>query len=251
MDKKDYFSAQSKAYAAFRPSYPEALYDFVFKQLAARSCAWDCATGNGQVATRLAKEFATVHATDISQQQIDLAVRADNIHYSISSAERSAFQSNQFDLVTVAQALHWFDTTSFYDEVRRTSKPQGILAVWGYSLLSVDARVDELFLEFYNDKVGPYWDDARRLVENRYRDIPFPFEQIPCPDFEIKVAWSAHQLAGYLSSWSATQKYIQVHSKDPVEPFMKNLTGVWKPDEVKVVRFPVFMKLGKVHTNVT
>ena len=250
MEKKDYFSRQSKAYAAFRPAYPEALYQFIFKHLAGRLCAWDCATGNGQVAKYLANYFESVYATDISQQQIDHAFSSANIHYSAAPAEDSGLKSSQFDLVTVAQAMHWLDASKFYEEVRRTTKPQALLAVWGYSLLTVDQDVDELFLEFYNDTIGRYWDEARKLVENHYRDIPFPFREIPCPDFKISVQWTALQLSGYLSSWSATQKYIQAHGTDPVIPFMQKLNRIWKDGEEKLVTFPVFMKLGKIHTEV-
>ena len=56
--------------------------------------------------------------------------------------------------------------------------------------------------------MGPYWDEARRLVENEYRSVTFPFEEIKAPSFSIKVQWTIGQLSGYLSSWSATQKYV-------------------------------------------
>lgn len=244
MEKKDYFSRQSKAYAAFRPTYPEELYAFIFRHLKGRSCAWDCATGNGQVARRLADYFHAVYATDISQQQLDHAVAARNIFYSAAPAEVTPFGDNQFDLITVAQALHWFDLHSFYREANRTAKPGGLLAVWGYGLLTVDPVVDDMFLDFYNHQTGPYWDPARRLVENHYRDIPFPFETLPCPEFNISVRWTPDQFAGYLQSWSATQKYIADHGINPVTSFMDSLLNVWGKDETKLVTFPVFMKLG-------
>jgi SAM-dependent methyltransferase len=244
MEKKDYFSQQSETYAAFRPTYPEELYAFIFRHLKDRSCAWDCATGNGQVARYLADYFHSVYATDISQQQLDHAFAAKNISYSVAPAERTRFEDNQFDLITVAQALHWFDLPSFYKEANRTAKPGGLLAVWGYGLLSVDPLIDELFLDFYNHKTGPYWDPARRLVENHYRDIPFPFETLPCPGFNISVQWTPDQFAGYLQSWSATQKYIESHGMNPVTPFMDALLDVWGKDEMKRINFPVFMKAG-------
>ena len=246
MEKKDYFSKQSKVYAAFRPTYPDDLYQFVLKHVPKKSCAWDCATGNGQVARVLAKHFNEVYATDISDQQLNNAVAADNIQYSLSPAEQTSFKNNQFDLITVAQALHWFDFESFYKEVKRTLQPGGLLAVWGYALLTVDATIDPLFLDFYHNKVGPYWDDARKLVEDHYRGIPFPFKEIECPDFYIRVNWTADQFVGYLSSWSATQKYIVTHGHDPVIDFSKHLHSVWKPDEVRRVTFPLFVKLGRV-----
>jgi hypothetical protein len=246
MERKDYFSGQSRAYATFRPVYPRELYDFIFGHLQKKLCAWDCATGNGQVAQYLAGHFESVYATDISQPQIDHAFRKENIFYSVSAAEQTSFPENQFDLITVGQALHWFDADKFYREVRRTGKCGSLLAVWGYALLTVDPVIDELFMDFYNNKIGVYWDEARKLVENYYRDIPFPFQEIRCPEFHIAVKWTSDQFIGYLSSWSATQKYIRTHGVDPVESFREDLKSVWTSGEVKPVTFPVFMKLGRI-----
>lgn len=246
MEKKDFFSRQSKTYAAFRPTYPAGLYKFILAHLPDRSCAWDCATGNGQVARILADHFDKVYATDISQGQLDNAFHADNIFYSVSAAEKTPFENNQFDLITVAQALHWFDFQEFYNEVKRTTKPGGLLAVWGYSLLTIDPVIDSLFLDFYHNKVGPFWDDARKLVENHYRDIPFPFEEIPCPEFFIEATWTAEQFTGYLASWSATQKYIRIKGDDPLKEFAIDLHAVWEPGQVRRVTFPLFMKMARI-----
>jgi ubiquinone/menaquinone biosynthesis C-methylase UbiE len=247
MERKDYFSEQAKAYASFRPAYPEELYEFLFSHLENKHTAWDCATGNGQVAQRLARDFASVYATDISAQQLTHAHRSSNITYSVAAAEKTDFGDDQFDLITVAQALHWFDLSRFYDEVNRTAKEGALLAVWGYSLLSVDEAVDPLFEDFYYNRIGPYWDPARKLVENHYADISFPFDAIQCPDFFIKVNWTADQFCGYMSSWSATQKYIRRHGVDPVKDLRDDVGGIWKPGETKLVTFPVFMKLGRIH----
>lgn len=246
MERKDYFSSQSKAYAAFRPSYPDELYQFIFSHLKSRSMAWDCATGNGQVAQSLANDFECVYATDISEQQLTNAFRAKNIFYSVAPAERTDFADNQFDLITVGQALHWFDLPRFYKEVKRTGKADGLLAVWGYALLSIEPTIDELFLDFYNNIVGPYWDEARRLVEDHYRRVPFPFDQIDSPEFYIRTAWTSEQFTGYLSSWSATQKYIRAHGHDPVQAISARVNALWKTGERKQVSFPVFLKLGRI-----
>ena len=246
MERKDYFSSQSKAYATFRPSYPDELYQFIFRHMKSRSTAWDCATGNGQVAQSLANNFERVYATDISEQQLKNAFVAKNIFYSVAPAERTNFADNQFDLITVGQALHWFDLPRFYEEVKRTGKPDGLLAVWGYALLSVEPPIDEMFLDFYNNTLGPYWDRARRLVEDHYKNIHFPFDEIECPDFYIRTEWTSEQFTGYLSSWSATQKYIRNHGRDPVQAFAEKLNPLWKTGEQKQVSFPIFLKLGRI-----
>lgn len=246
MKNKDYFSKHSDVYAAFRPTYPDKLYEFLFKHVKGRSCAWDCATGNGQAARYLARHFETVFATDISQQQLDHAFRAGNILYSVSPAEKTNFANNQFDLITVGQALHWFDIPAFYREATRTGKSGGLLAAWGYSLPSVNANIDSLLLDFYHHETGPYWDHARRQVENHYSDLPFPFERIESPPFQIQLEWSDDQFAGYITSWSATQKYIREHRTNPVPAFMRTLHAYWRPGTTKPVSFPVFMKAGRI-----
>ncbi|MFZ6010005.1 MAG: class I SAM-dependent methyltransferase [Bacteroidota bacterium] len=246
MAQKDYFSSHSRIYATFRPTYPEKLYQFIFSHLNGQSTAWDCATGNGQVAQRLGKDFEKVFATDISRQQLDEAHQASNIFYSVSSAEQTSFQDNQFDLITVGQALHWFRIDEFYREAKRTAKPHGLLAIWGYALLSIEPAIDELFLDFYHNTAGPYWDSARKLVEGEYCDVPFPFEVIETPKFEIVVQWDLDQFAGYITSWSATQKYIKTLGTNPAVAFSEKLKPYWKAGIQKTVTFPVFMKLGRV-----
>lgn len=246
MTHKDYFSTQAKAYAAFRPTYPASLYQFLLQQLPERKIAWDCATGNGQVANQLANYFETVYATDISQKQLDQAIQKKPIYYSVAPAEKTTFPNHQFDLITVGQALHWFDRDLFFKEVRRVGKTGGLLAVWGYALLTIEPAIDDQILHFYNQVVGPYWDRARKLLEEEYRTISFPFEEITSPGFSIKVEWNIHQLAGYLSSWSSTQKYKEHLDQDPVIPFIQQLAESWDPSVKKVVTFPVFCRAGKI-----
>ena len=242
---KDYFSTQSKAYAAFRPTYPKELYDFIFSQVEEKKSAWDCATGNGQVAQYLSYYFERVYATDISQQQLDHASKGSDIFYNVSPAEKTSFNDNQFDLITVAQALHWFDRDRFYAEAKRVGKPGSLLAVWGYALLYIEPAIDEMIMHFYDNIVGPYWDDARKLVEQEYRSISFPFEQIQTPAFSIKVQWTIDQLAGYFTSWSATQKFIKEKGFDPVPPFITSLRKQWS-NGAKTVSFPIFTRLGRI-----
>lgn len=246
MTHKDYFSTQAKVYATFRPTYPASLYQFLLQQVPVCEIAWDCATGNGQVASQLANHFEAVYATDISQRQLDHAIQKSNIFYSICPAEKTTFPAHQFDLITVGQALHWFDQDLFYKEVQRVGRPGGLLAVWGYALLNIEPTIDDNILHFYNHVVGPYWDSARRLLEEEYRTISFPFEEITTPGFFIAVEWNLHQLAGYLSSWSSTQKYRHQVGQDPVAPFIQQLAESWDPAVKKVVNFPVFCRAGKI-----
>lgn len=240
---KDYFSGHSKIYAAFRPAYPEALYQFVLSHVSNFDKAWDCATGNGQVAQVLCRHFSHVEATDISQSQLDNAFIANNIHYAACPAEQTPFADAAFDLITVAQALHWFDHEKFFTEVSRVAKRGTVLAVWGYSVLTVNKEIDKLFYHYYNNIVGPYWDDARKHIEEEYAAIHFPFENCITKKFSMSVVWTAEHFIGYLRSWSATQKFIQENGYDPLEKIAQQLHAFWNPTETKAVIFPIFVKL--------
>lgn len=244
MSTKDYFSSHSKLYATFRPTYPDDLYSFIFKHVKNFDAAWDCATGNGQVAQVLAKHFKQVEATDISQPQLDNAHQAENIFYSVAPAEKTPFNDNQFDLITVGQALHWLDLEKFYNEVKRVAKKDALLAVWGYAVCKVNPQVDEHFYHFYHHVVGPYWDNARKLVEEEYSNVPFPFDQITAPKFSINVEWTLEEFAGYLTTWSATQKFIKDKNYNPVPEVVKLIQPYWNQKEK--VTFPVFLKLGRI-----
>lgn len=245
MNKKDFFSGHAKLYAAFRPTYPHDLYQFIFKHVNQFDSAWDCATGNGQVAQHLAQRFTKVFATDISTQQLDNAIKSDNIRYSAQPAENTNFQNQSFDLITVGQALHWFDLDKFYAQVNRVAKPDALLAVWGYALCAISPKIDKYFLHFYNHIVGTYWDSARKKIEEEYRTVPFPFQEIKAPTFSIQVQWKLEQFAGYLTTWSATQKYIKENGHDPVPDIIEEIKPHWK--DALTVTFPVFLKLGKIN----
>jgi ubiquinone/menaquinone biosynthesis C-methylase UbiE len=162
---KDLFSQQAAEYAKYRPTYPHALYKCIFSHVHHFDCAWDCGTGNGQAAVALAKKFKQVIATDVSETQILHAQSRTNIIYQVCPAEKTPFSSHSFDLVTVAQALHWFDFDLFYPELKRVLKPHGLFAAWSYGLARVDPQVDRVIDFFYDQLLAPYWDPRRRLID--------------------------------------------------------------------------------------
>ncbi len=242
---KDRFSSQSKSYATFRPTYPASLYDFIMSQVPSNKLAWDCGCGNGQVARDLATRFEKVFATDISAGQLQNAVKKDNIVYSITPAENTSFADWQFDLVTVGQALHWFNIPAFFHEAHRVLKPNGVIAVWGYSLLKVEKKIDAELNHFYTKIIGPYWDKERKLVDDQYKTIDFPFQAIEVPEFEFSFEWTIEELQGYISTWSSVQKYITQNQSDPVEPLIGRVRPLWGSGRKKV-SFPLFVRMGKV-----
>ena len=244
---KDLFSQQSDLYARYRPTYPKELYDHILSFVKEKNTAWDCATGNGQAAVVLADHFKKIIATDISAAQIDKAIKKDNIEYSVCSAESTPFEENTFDLVTVAQAYHWIKWKEFKKEVSRVCKPGAIIAIWTYYRNTTgDKKIDDAVYSFYENVTKPYWDEARKYVEEKYSSVEFDYDLLPVKDFETILNWQREDLIGYISSWSAIQKYIKVNGHSPIPIIEEEINKLWPEDEVKKVSFPIYLKLGRV-----
>lgn len=244
---KDNFSAQASGYAQFRPGYPEALFDFLFKNCQNFDCAWDCATGNGQIAVKLAERFRQVEASDISENQLKNARQSPQVRYQLGRAESTGYPDQSFDLITVGQAAHWFDLEIFYPEVRRMLKPGGLLALVGYNLLRVDEATEAVIEYFYNTVLDGCWAPERHLVEKAYATIDFPFEEIEFPEMHSAYDWELVQLLGYLDTWSAVQHFIRKNGRHPMdEQFISKIKSVWPEGQIKTVRFPIFARIGKV-----
>ncbi|WP_276134094.1 class I SAM-dependent methyltransferase [Polluticoccus soli] len=244
---KDLFSKQSATYAAYRPTYPDELYDFIFSITQNFDTAWDCGTGNGQAAIRLAEKFRHVIATDLSEKQLSYASQKDNIEYRAARAEDSGLENNSMDLVTVGTALHWFDFDKFYGEVKRVAKPQASIVVWAYAPFRSESAIDEILDNFTYNILGGYWDPERKWVDAQYKTIPFPFKEIPTPELAIKLHWTLDQFMGFLHSWSSVQHYIEKNGNDPVEIIREQLEVLWKSGEVKELRFPLFVRAGIIN----
>jgi len=246
MSFKDHFSGVSRGYAEFRPRYPDALFDFLAGLCAERRLAWDCACGTGQASLALAERFERVVATDASAEQIEAAEPHARVVYRVAQAERSGLDAESADLVTVAQALHWFDLDAFYSEVNRVLRPGGVLAVWTYGLLTIHLpEADDAMRRFYRT-LDPWWPPERKLVDTGYRTIPFPFDEVTAPPFEIEARWSPPQLVGYVRTWSAVSRCLRERGEDPAAPFERELRAVWgAPDTTRAVTWPIALRVGR------
>lgn len=239
------FSKQSDYYKKYRPEYPDEMFRFLYRHLKGGDNAYDCGTGTGTIACRLAERFKMVYAVDVSAEQLRNAVQKENIEYSLGKAEEMPFPDRFFDLVTVGQALHWFDTDKFFGEVTRVLKPDGVIAIMGYGRIMAEEQIDVKIHEFYRAMFANYYTANRKLLEHEYRNIRFPFDETECPGFEIEYHWDIKDLQGYFYSWSAVQRYIDENHSDPTIAIIDSLRSLWK--ERRKVRFPVFIRLGRLN----
>lgn len=243
----DNFSKQASIYVQFRPSYPHELFDYLQSLTPQHELAWDCGTGNGQSAIHLAEFYKKVFASDPSEAQIQNAFSHDQVVYRVEKAEEPSLASRTVDLITVAQAIHWFEIEKFYESAKRVLKKDGIIAVWAYGIPQVNKEIDKITQDFHDKTVGPFWQPQNKLIAQGYTTIPFPFREIEPPEFYIRKRFRLDDLLGHLRSWSATQKFIDQEQIDPLDDLKQQLSAYWKdPNEIKNVSWKIAIRVGKL-----
>ena len=246
-----HFNQQSDKYSLCRPDYPEALFDYLAQSVDSDAIVWDCGTGTGQAAKSLAERFRKVIATDINSAPLTHAVSMDNIEYHCCPAEHTPIESGTVNLITIAQALHWFDFTSFYEEVRRVSAPNGLIAAWCYSLgFFNNSSIDSVIKSLYYDILGTtYWPKERFYIDEEYKTIPFPFAKQTSPDLCIEKLFNFEQLLGYLSTWSAVKEYELQNKQNPLDLISTSLAAAWDDlNTQRTIYWPLHCLVGKVHS---
>lgn len=249
---KDLFSEGSALYQKARPTYPSELMDEILKYVPSRQFAWDCGAGSGQLTQLMVPYFEQIVATDLSAQQLHQATYYENVSYQVQSAEQTTFANQSFDLITVAQAIHWFNFEKFYSEVRRTLKVNGVLAVIGYGTpILRDELLQTGLQELYANTLNGYWDPERKHIDHEYQDIPFPFESLTDQKRFMKYTWSKEQVLNYLNTWSAIKHYREQNNlisdhQNPLDPLYEMNQKLEKFVGLIEIQFPIFLKIGKV-----
>lgn len=244
---RDHFSGHSADYRAFRPTYPPELFGYLASVAPGRELVWDCGTGSGQAAVPLAGYFDRVFATDASAEQLRNAEPHPRVEYAVAPAEACPLPDASADLVTVAQALHWFNLDRFYAEVRRVSRPGGVVAAWSYNFHTVSAEVDAVLNRLQDEFIGPYWPPGREHVDAAYRTVPFPFAELNPPAFGMAADWNLGELIGYIRTWSATMRFEAAHGFNPAERLAGEFASAWgDPAAVRTVQWNLVVRAGRV-----
>jgi ubiquinone/menaquinone biosynthesis C-methylase UbiE len=247
---KDYFSQCATSYKKYRPDYPKELFKFLASECPEKELAVDVACGNGQAAYGLVPYFKKIIGIDASKEQLKLAIKNKKIKYINNTAEEMPVSPGSADLITVAQAIHWFELDKFYITVRKTLKNKGLIAIWGYYLpfAVVSSKKLEDFLKDYFDKYIKFYDHpcASHLL-NKYETIEFPFKEIKAPAFFIEEAWDLEYFKGYVSTWTITEKFKKDFGKTHWEIIENEIKKIWTKPEIKFkFKNKLFLKLGRL-----
>jgi SAM-dependent methyltransferase len=244
---ENYFAPRAEQYAEFRPRYPAELHAWLARICDRNSVAWDCATGNGQAAIGLADHFDRVVATDPSAAMIANALPHPRITYVVARYE-SGLPDRAADLVTVAQALHWFNLAAFLTEARRVLVTGGVLAAWCYALCRIEPAIDTIVDHYYAVTLAPFWPPERRYVDDGYRSFVLPLDEFAPPPFHISESWTADDFMRYVRTWSGTNRCIAATGEGPLRAFEATLRREWgEPISRKPVRWPIHFRIGRFH----
>ena len=248
MKFRDFFSGVADDYAAYRPQYPAALFDWLASISPGCELAWDCACGSGQASRPLASRFALVAASDASAIQVSTATETENIRFLVAAAEPAPLADGSVDLVTVAQALHWFVGNEFFAEVRRVVRPGGVFAAWTYGLPHVDSdAVEKTVRHFIENFLGPYWPPEIRLVLDGYASIELPFEEIEAPEFEMRTEWTLKRFLAFVHTWSAVGRFSGQHGEDPVDRLAAEIKSLWgDSNDPQPVSWRINLRVGRI-----
>ncbi len=236
------FSDQANIYLKFRPRCPEDLIDFVVSNCKNKDFVWDCGTGNGQVASALSSFFTNILATDISKNQLDHAIKKPNITYQMAPVEEVQLKPNSLDLITVSQAFHWFDHSKFIPLCLKYLVPRGILAIWSYESISIEHPIIETIRKFDLNELKPYWNNkTKRLHIDPFMTFK-GFEKIETERFIIERYFDSEALIGYISTWSASNKYIKTN-KDRFDQLCTKIRTELRTTSVQC-RWKINLRMG-------
>ncbi len=146
------FTGKAELYEKFRPSYPDALIDFLYEKVPCESVA-DIGAGTGKFTRCLLHKPWKVTAVEPNPDMRGKLSEIYGITVVNSPAENTGLPEKSFGLVTAAQAFHWFDEGAFKAECQRILNDNGKVAVVWNSFVQEDlaARQKELCRKYSSD----------------------------------------------------------------------------------------------------
>jgi len=242
----DFHKWSGSGYAKFRPDYSDSVFHEIIKRHhGKRELAIDVGAGTGQASVPLTKYFNKVIAYDPSPGQLEQSVKANNLEYIQSIAEKIPLPDKCVDLLVSAQAVHWFNFDQFFNETKRLLRPGGLLALWCYSLCSVtnNEEADHILKEYYKI-VRPYFEEGRKYIDNHYIDIVPPYPNVERISLSMPKEVTRESFVGYLETFSGLNNWRKKYPNSTDDPHTKAATmlcSIFKEGEIVKLSFPVSM----------
>ena len=122
----DKFTGKAKAYAAARPSYPAEAVEYIMSLVPKNSVFADIGAGTGRFSELIAKKGNTLYAVepnpDMREQLYISLGHFPNASIVDGNSSDTTLASQTIDVITSAQALHWFNLEKYMVECSRIGK---------------------------------------------------------------------------------------------------------------------------------
>jgi SAM-dependent methyltransferase len=238
------FEAGGAAYAANRPTYPPELAETLADLVERRKLAVDVGCGSGQLSVLLADHFDQVLGLDPSESQLSGAEPDPRVRYQAAPAEVLPVDDAAADLITAAQAAHWFDRPKFYGEVRRIAAPGAVVALITYNNAELDPAALKPIMELYH-ALDPWWRPEREDVETGYARFDFPFDEFAVDGGVIERKWDFADMRAYLETWSALRLAREAGQGGMIDEYLVRAEAAWG-DRILAVTWPITVRAGRV-----
>lgn len=207
------FGPVAPAYSAFRPSYPQRLYDLILVAVppGRRRCAMDLGAGTGQSAWPLLQWFERVIAVEADPRMAaELRKAEPRIEVRVTSAEECQQPPESLDLITSATAFYWMDGARILANAAHWLRPGGALAAYRYHIQQGPPAVRTIF----DRELEGNWMPFRhpRLLDHDYTSRTLaasPFAAFHTHTFGHVIPMTVADILGFIRSTSYGGGYMR------------------------------------------
>lgn len=206
------FSSNVYDYTMYRPSYPEAVIEYLNKNIGLKNkIVADIGAGTG-ILTKLVlnngnKVFAIEPNDKMRNASIDYLKGYSNINFLSSTAENTCLPSDSVDVIFVAQAFHWFNTSEAIHEFYRITRNNSYIVLLWNEIRSESTKLRK----GYEDLFSGYSEEYRRIdksIDEQFLLNIFKPNQIFKAEFDNHCFLDVDQFIGRIlsSSFSPDEK---------------------------------------------
>lgn len=238
------FGDVAASYAGLRPTYPQALFDFLVENIEGpRQFAIDLGAGPCKASIDLAKRFDRVAAVEPDPRMLAAAPNDPQIERINCAAEDASFAQSSVDSVIAATSFHWMDQAVVCEKVAMWLRPCGVFFPFLYGPFFVVGSAEEVFARHWS-RWSPHMDKrlgAKANYSKAMKDCG-AFSRLEKFSMKIETKMSPDNAAGLFLTASYARSYMA--SKGLGECYRKALADELSAHGEITVGFPLGGVLG-------
>jgi SAM-dependent methyltransferase len=168
-DPTERFSDRAETYAKYRPGYPDDLLWFLKTLVAPPATVADVGSGTGILTRELLNngyELYAVEPNEAMRRKAESSLGGCPFFFSVrGTAEATTLADQSVDLITCAQAFHWFDRAKTKLEFNRILRSNGLTALLWNERLDEASPVNRAYDDLLKEMAPDYQHVSHRRVD--------------------------------------------------------------------------------------